>query len=558
MKTIASTLILLGLSIGFLAQPTPIMQTYFGGSIDDASLKTRTLPNGDFVVSGRTNSTTGIAFGNSSQALLGGDYDVTLTYFNSDGSVEWSTYIGGNQFESTNEIAYADENHIVVTGFTNSSIFYTTPTAFSNVKQGSSDQFIRVFNTQGDLLYSSYFGGSESEIIYGLYVDENGDLIMCGSTTSPNLGTSDALQVELTTDEALFFAKLSLANGLEYFSYFNEIINTGTGRITKYSNGDFCVWAPTTATENIATSGAFISQNLIGNTSMIGRFTPSGQKIWASYFGDGNNLVVNEIGLDENENIIIVGRVNLGSNIATAGAYSTSIVGLNDPFIFKINSNQQPAWCTYFGGQEFMWDELYGVAITANGNIFLCGYTNGAAGLATSNAYQTELSSNNQNEAMLVEFNSTGNLLYCSYFGALESEIFFDLTISQNQLVIVGSTNSTSGLNPTQGLDTSYGGGTFDAYITKWDIELLHEELEKQTIQVYPNPSVDGRIHFNRAISLERIDAYDLQGKLVYANHTFLQRAHTIDLPLPTGIYTLHLTQDNQEKIVARVSVLRD
>ena len=51
-----------------------------------------------------------------------------------------------------------------------------------------------------------------------------------------------------------------------------------------------------------------------------------------------------------NGNVCITGTTNSTSNIATTGAYQTSLGGSHDAFVAKFNSAGVMQWATYYGG----------------------------------------------------------------------------------------------------------------------------------------------------------------------------------------------------------------
>ena len=94
-------------------------------------------------------------------------------------------------------IAVDSSGNAYITGFTASSNFPTKgPVQPSNA--GGDDVFVTKLNPTGTaLVYSTYLGGSNSDVGNGIAVDSAGNAYVTGSTTSANFPTTSPLQAHL-------------------------------------------------------------------------------------------------------------------------------------------------------------------------------------------------------------------------------------------------------------------------------------------------------------------------------------------------------------------------
>lgn len=96
------------------------------------------------------------------------------------------------------------------------------------------------------------------------------------------------------------------------------------------------------------------------------------------------------------------------------------------------------AWATYFGGSEL--DGINAIAADADRNVYIAGTTrsdNGIASLGNDTVFNTF----NDNDAMLVKFNSYGTRLWGIYYGGVFSDEFAALTVDASGYVFcAGST----------------------------------------------------------------------------------------------------------------------
>lgn len=103
----------------------------------------------------------------------------------------YATFIGGRYYESGGAVVLDDSENVYVTGSTNSDNFPTTPDAFDETNNDSSDAFLVKLGSQGDILaYSSYIGGQKSDFGSAIAVDAGGDVYIAGTTQSLDFPTT--------------------------------------------------------------------------------------------------------------------------------------------------------------------------------------------------------------------------------------------------------------------------------------------------------------------------------------------------------------------------------
>jgi hypothetical protein len=138
---------------------------------------------------------------NGHQQLLSGKYvirnnqvGIEVAYDRSralviDPTLSYSTYIGGSATDVGESIAIDSTGHAYITGFTNSTNF-----PIKNARQGNQpnkDAFVtKFFANGGGRIYSTYLGGNFSDSGNGIAVDRFGNAYVAGRTTSTNFPTT--------------------------------------------------------------------------------------------------------------------------------------------------------------------------------------------------------------------------------------------------------------------------------------------------------------------------------------------------------------------------------
>lgn len=189
--------------LSFAGTPTPtltlVYSTYLGGSGQDSGFGITVDGSGNAYVTGPTSSNN-FPTVNAFQPSYGGSTDAFVAKLNASGSaLSYSTYLGGSDAESGNAIAVDSAGDAYVTGSTSSTNFPLAGaigTAQSTLA-GGADAFVAKFDPSksgaASLIYSTYLGGSDTEVGSGIAVDSSGNASVAGTTTSENFPTANPI-----------------------------------------------------------------------------------------------------------------------------------------------------------------------------------------------------------------------------------------------------------------------------------------------------------------------------------------------------------------------------
>ena len=203
------------------ANGTLAYSTYLGGSGTDYGQGIAVDGSGSAYITGVTSSSSDFPTKNATQPIFGGVDDAFVTKMNPDGSLAWSTYLGGNSIEEGSGIAVDSSGSAYITGWTASSNFPTTVNAYQGTSGGAWDAFVTKINADGTLAYSTYLGGSDNEFGQGIAVDSSGSAYITGWTASSNFPTTvNAYQGTSGGLNDAFIAKINPAgSALVYSTY---------------------------------------------------------------------------------------------------------------------------------------------------------------------------------------------------------------------------------------------------------------------------------------------------------------------------------------------------
>ena len=139
--------------------------------------------------------------------------------------IRYSTFIGGRSWDEAYDVDVDPRGSAYVTGLTFSSEFPKAGARRSGFG-GAYDAFVARISPQGTLLYSTYLGGSQNDVGHNIAVDRKGNAFITGRTRSADFPARRAMQPELRgrgcqrvrCDDA-FVTKLSKRGTIVYSTY---------------------------------------------------------------------------------------------------------------------------------------------------------------------------------------------------------------------------------------------------------------------------------------------------------------------------------------------------
>ncbi len=188
--------------------------------------------------------------------------------------------------------------------------------------------------------------------------------------------------------------------------------------------------------------------------------------VWATYCGgdsseEGRGLTTDSLG-----NVAIIGRGNSSENVATAGAYQTSLAGDVDVIVVKYDSAGGKIWGTYYGGTKA--DHGRGLIADHLNNFYLGCHTDSPDGCTTPGAYQENFAGGIGDDGLLAYFSSDGLRIWATYYGGPDDETIRRLTLNHaGDVLMVGYTFSTTGIS-TPGVYQPVYAGDADLCLSKW------------------------------------------------------------------------------------------
>jgi len=332
--------------------------TYLGGSDDDSGNGIAVDASGNAYVAGDTLSTD-FPGASASQLQSGnaGSDDGFVAKLNAAGSaLGFAAYLGGSQADSANAIALDSSGNIYITGSTLSADFPHTPGAYqarcggdANCNGGLADAFLSKIKGDGSaFLYSTFLGGSGSDIANGVAVDAAGEATIVGSTSSSDFPTANPFQAALEGAPDIFVTRLNAAGtGLIFSTYIGCDDPDEATAVALDPIGDVYLTGRTQSATDFPTTGGFQVSIGGGADAFVTELSGSGQMIYSSYLGGSGNensfqgsisqAPLGGIAVDSAGNAYLAGSTNSTTGFTTVSPFqATNAGGASDAFVAKI------------------------------------------------------------------------------------------------------------------------------------------------------------------------------------------------------------------------------
>ena len=444
--------------------PTLLWSTYYGSSGEDVGYGCTSDSSGNIYLTGETSSTTGIAAAGGYQTSNAGFTDAFLVKFSSTGIRLWATYYGGNNNDYPQSCAIDGNQNIYLAGFTES----TTGIAMGGFQNnyagiGQYDAFLAKFNSSGSRVWATYYGSVGEDVAYSCAVDGNNNVYLSGTTDSyTNIANGGFQNTNGGGANDCFLVKFTASGSRLWATYFGDSGSDRAFSCVTDHANNVYLAGYTTGSTNIGVGGF---QNSFGGSTdaILAKFSSTGSRLWSTYYGDVETDIGYSCAVDINNNVYLCGETFSDFNIASSGFQNTNGGGNSDAYLVKFDENGSRLWGTYYGKTG---DDYALTCATDNqGNVYLGGETSSTSGIS-SNGFQNTFGGGT-NDGFIAGFVANGTRFFGSYIGGALSDYSIIIeTTSDADILVAGKTSSTSGIS-NLGYQNTYGGGGSDAFLTK-------------------------------------------------------------------------------------------
>lgn len=259
--------------------------------------------NGHIYVTGISNEAWGTPVRDFTEAS-----DAFVARLDPSGNLIWNTFLGGGASNDYGEEIVLDKSgNVYVTGLTDTGFGSGTWGSPIRPFMGQGDAFVAKLDSSGNLLWNTFLGSSLFDWGKGLVVTPDGNLYVTGYSSAAWGGP---IVRPFTAIEDAFVAKLDLDGNLMWTSFFGGIgFDEGSG-ITAGGNGSLYLAGFSTATTGSASWGNPVRDYTAGGDAFVANVGLDGNLIWNTFLGGNGYEFGTEAAVDGTGKVYVTGLSN--------------------------------------------------------------------------------------------------------------------------------------------------------------------------------------------------------------------------------------------------------
>ncbi|MBS1853879.1 MAG: SBBP repeat-containing protein, partial [Acidobacteria bacterium] len=437
--------------------PVVTYSAQFGGTGSESVAGIARDGSGNLYVAGTTISRAASA---TEQQMTAGGANAFIRKIDASGKVVFTTFLGGTGEDRATGIATDEQGSVYLAGWT-TSVNFPTRNPLQSALRGPRNGFLAKLSPEGEVVFSTYIGGSGTDEVRAMAVDSQGNAYLAGATTSLDFPIRGGVQATLRGSSDGFVTKISGDGATILFStYFG-----GSGE-------DRCESIAVDATGRAYVAGATTSPEIAMGLSAR-PYLGQTDAFLAKLNSDGNALdyvtLLGGSGSDEALGVAVdgAGRAYVtgwtsSPDFPTISALSSFLRGTENAFVTRLGPDGALEYSTYLGGTK----ADRGLTIRANdvGEAFVGGWTQ-SSDFPTRSAVQAALAG--PQDAFFVRVSVSGDaLIDGTFLGGSDADRAVAIVIDKdNHAYLAGDASAADGRSndfPQVGqTDAVLGSGTF-------------------------------------------------------------------------------------------------
>ena len=405
------------------------------------------------------------------------------------------------------------DDYIYMTGYTKTMNFPITPGIYQNVYGGGIDCYVTKLNPAGTALeYSTFIGGTDWEMGYGLAVNSSKEVFIAGFTKSTDYPISTAAYQSSIpgTQVGGFVTKLNAhGDSLIYSTYFGGSSRDYIYDLEINSTDNAYIAGYTYSSDFPSTPGAFSTLPSGNGDAFVSQFSADGSSlVYSTLFGGNSYDIANSLILGSDNEAIVAGNTGSSNLPVTAGCIQPTpnfVSGKTpeDAFLFRLSKDGSTLiYSTYLGGTDS--DGIYSVDIHPNGDVFLAGNTYSDDFPTSLGAYQHGNSPmGGSGDVFVAKIDSScSQLLYATYVAGTDIDFVKSIQVnSAGEAHILGASRSGNWPVTSNGYGLSSMYDIFISVLSSDGSAILHSSLYGGDYNDYPRASGSLHLTSNKLIA---------------------------------------------------------
>ena len=417
-------------------------QNYFsqaigGGGIDEYSdIKTDAI--GNIYGTGYFNSSTAnfVSLSLTNYSATSTLSDVFITKSDAYGSLLWSVKGGGLGQDRGKAIGVDNQGNVYVTGtFTDSAIFGNNTLIADS---GSVDIFLCKLDNAGNYLWAKNYGGQGGDVVNGLAVDNQGNVIITGQYKGTGHFGTNTITSTLDTSGTIY----------SYDIFILKVSSNGT--ITWLKTGaapydDRANAVTTDANDNIFVLGQFSDTiqfnqtytNSIYNVGFVLKLDAAGNELGMSKHS-ASSISPNSICVNDSNQVLVCGDFTGNLMVFSSPPHQLTNPNTRKVYILKFDNSLNYIYSKAFGSSKAL--SAKKICATHDDNFYVYGEFKCTLSEFSAMFGSGVFNSMGYRDLFVAKFSNNGSLSWPRQIGGPEDDVASGLAIdSQNRPILAGS-----------------------------------------------------------------------------------------------------------------------
>ena len=373
--------------------------------------------------------------------LIGkGSEDGMLIKYNSNNEVEWATSFGGSSYELITSVVETNDGGYIAGGYFYSSNITIGEYILTNA--GSGDGLIIKYNKYGEVEWTTNIGGNDWDQVNSVTIINDGETIVGGyfesdsikvgdyTLTNHGLGSSDGMVIKYNSNGEV---KWATGIGNNTSEEINSVAATG--------DGGFIVGGTSHGNGSSITIGDYTLKIKGFSDGVVIKYDAEGEVEWAINIGGDDSEYINSVAVTKEGEYIIGGHfgskyINLGNYTLIKNSSSSNYY---DAMLIKLDINKKVEFAKSVKGGIYnsngvKVDNICSITEIDNGSMIVGGYFQGSTIETDGHTLTNNSSSTSYSDGMILKIANMVGAPEVQELTVENSRKIFNITTDVNEI----------------------------------------------------------------------------------------------------------------------------
>ena len=264
-------------------------------------------------------------FGQAPLHEYSGETDIVVLKLNSSGAYQWHTFYGSTGWDGGIAIAVDSSSNVYVTGGSSGGT-WNGPTGEVplNARSGAySDVFVLKLNSGGAYQWHTFYVREPGDYKFGFAVDNNSNIYITYISDATWDGPTESPLHPHSGDDDIVVLKLNCSGAYQWHTFYGSASDdSGHGLTVNYS-GNAYVTGVSSATWSGPAGESPLHAHGGGRELFVLKLNSSGTYQWHTFYGSTDYDFGNELAVDINGNVYVMGDSNAAGTARRENRRST-------------------------------------------------------------------------------------------------------------------------------------------------------------------------------------------------------------------------------------------